>query len=202
MKDLINYIKEHICTACAERKLRLCTTCVEQTLHLFEDLNDDNSIVLQNLQATYKGPESLFIQVPKTYSESDVQIYLDDVLLKQMPGSQDQESTKLFGDNNVKNINDAHFEYDEMSEVSSSTQVFDIAWDKNYDTNIKDDELQVVYIKNIRYIIVFTQFELISVTTDTYEDKLNDIFENTLSDNYKYPFNITLNTDDLIYELK
>ena len=57
-------------------------------------------------------------------------------------------------------------------------------------------------IKNIKYIIVFTQFELVSVTTDTYEDKLNDVFENTVSDNYKYPFNITLNTDDLIYTLK
>lgn len=191
MKTLINYIKEH-----------LCTTCVEQTLHLFEDLDGDNVVVLQNLQATYKGPESLFIQVPKSYSESDIQIYLDDVLLKQMPGSQDQESTKLFGDNNIKNINDAHFEYDEMLEVNSTAQTFDIAWDTNYDNNVKDEELQVVCIKNIKYIIVFTQFELVSVTTDTYEDKLNDIFENTLSDNYKYPFNITLNTDDLIYTLK
>ena len=78
--------------------------------YIKEDLDGDNVVVLKNLQATYKGPESLFVQVPKTYSESDVQIYLDDVLLKQMPGGQDQESTKLFGDNNVKNINDAHFE--------------------------------------------------------------------------------------------
>lgn len=170
--------------------------------YIKEDLDGDNVVVLKNLQATYKGPESLFVQVPKTYSESDVQIYLDDVLLKQMPGGQDQESTKLFGDNNVKNINDAHFEYDEMSEVNSSAPTFDVAWNTDYDTNIKDEELQVVYIKNIKYIIIFTQFELVSVTTDTYEDKLNDIFENTVSDNYKYPFNITLNTDDLIYTLK
>ena len=202
MKNLINYIKEHLCTASAELNKYLCTTCVEQTLHLFEDLNGDNVIVLQNLQATYKGPESLFIQIPKTYSESDVQIYLDDVFLKQLPGGQDQEATKLFGDNNIKNINDSHFEYDEMLEVNTTTSTFDIAWDTNYDTNVKDEELQVVCIKNIKYIIVFTQFELVSVTTDTYEDKLNDIFENTLSDNYKYPFNITLNTDDLIYNLK
>ena len=202
MKNLINYIKEHLCTASAVRNQYLCTTCAEQTLHLFEDLNGDNVIVLQNLQATYKGPESLFIQIPKTYSESDVQIYLDDVFLKQLPGGQDQEATKLFGDNNIKNINDSHFEYDEMLEVNTTTPTFDIAWDTNYDTNVKDEELQVVCIKNIKYIIVFTQFELVSVTTGTYEDKLNDIFENTLSDNYKYPFNITLNTDDLIYNLK
>lgn len=170
--------------------------------YIKEDLDGDNVIVLQNLQATYKGPESLFVQVPKTYSESDVQIYLDDVLLKQMPGGQDQESTKLFGDNNIKNINDAHFEYDEMLEVNSTAPTFDIAWGTNYDNNVKDEEMHVVCIKNIKYIIVFTQFELVSVTTDTYEDKLNDIFENTVSDNYKYPFNITLNTDDLIYTLK
>ena len=89
-----------------------------------------------------------------------------------------------------------------MLEVNSTAPTFDIAWDTNYDNNVKDEELQVVCIKNIKYIIVFTQFELVSVTTDTYEDKLNDIFENTISDNYKYPFSITLNTDDLIYTLK
>lgn len=170
--------------------------------HISEDLNSDNIITLSNLQVTYKGPESLFVQVPTSYSESDVQIYLDDTLLKQMPGSTDQESTKLFGDNNIKNINDAHFEYDEMSEVNSTSQTFDISWDSSYDTNIKDEDLHIVFIKNIKYILLFTQFEMQGVTSENYKEKLEDIFENTINDNYKYPFNITFNVDDLVYSLK
>lgn len=171
------------------------------TEYIKEDLSSDNVVVLQNLQATYKGPESLFVQVPVSYSESDVQIYLDDTILKQMPGSADQESTKLFGDANTKNINDAHFEYDEMNQVEGQ-QVPNIAWDESYDSNVKDDEKIVVNIKNIKYILLFTQFELTSVSSENYKDKLNDLFNNTTNDNYNYPFNITINTDDLIYSLK
>lgn len=173
MKSLVSYIKEEL---------------------------DTSNIVLKNLQIIYKGPENLTIQVPVSYSESDIQIYIEDTLMNKMPGGSEYAKNELFGDNNIKNISDVHFEYDSMDSVSGSNSVYDIGWDESYNPDLKDEELQVINIKNIKYILVFTQFELVSVTTDNYKDKLDEIIDNT-EDSDELPFKITVNTDDLIYQL-
>lgn len=168
--------------------------------YIKEELNNSNNIILKNLQITYKGPENLAIQVPVSFTESDIQVYIEDTLMVKLPGGSEFKDNDIFGANNIKNISDAHLEYNSINNISGNNVQYDIAWDSSYDTSLKDEELQVVNIKNIKYIIVFTQFELISVTTDNYKDKLADIINNTVN-NDNLPFQITVNTDDLIYQL-
>ena len=47
---------------------------------LIKEENEEFSI--NNLVVRYDCPSSLFIQIPSKYSESDMQIYLDDELLE------------------------------------------------------------------------------------------------------------------------
>lgn len=162
---------------------------------ILEELNS-NSITLKNLQATYIGPKTITIQVPKSYVESDIQIYLNDIWLDKLPGGKECDASDLFG-SNIKNITDAEIEWEKIDTIENGSA--EIEWDSSYDTSKRDDEMQVVQITNISYIIEFSQFVLESVTEETYEDKLNDIFNNTISDEYEYPFEITINTSDIIY---
>lgn len=167
--------------------------------YIKEELNT-NTVTLRNLQITYKGPENLFIQVPVSYSESDIQVYIEDTIMKKMPGGADNQSTDIFGSDNIKNISDAHFEYESINNISGSSSSYDIAWDNTYNPDLKDEELHIVCIKNIKYILIFDQFELLSVTAENYQNKLNEILNNSINNTDNLPFNITINTDDVIYQ--
>ena len=76
---------------------------------LVQILNEalDGTQTLNSLEVKWDGPEDLFIQVPESYGESDIQIYMDDTLLPLMPVEAD---TKTLG-KNEKNITDEYFEY-------------------------------------------------------------------------------------------
>lgn len=162
---------------------------------------DSNKVVLKNMQVKYSGPDNIAIQVPVSYSESDIQIYLEDIWLNQLPGGKEAECNEMFG-SNIKNISDAYLEWYSIDTIEDSN-TYDIEWDNSYGSsnsnNSDDTELHIVNIKNISYILEFTQFVLTGVTDETYADKLNDLFEQTVADNYKYPFELSINTANLIF---
>jgi hypothetical protein len=81
MKNLVNYIKESYET------YRLNNVTVKYDVH----------------------PEEFIIEAPETFQESDIQQYLDDKLLEELP-SNIKYSEKFFGKNN-DNIYDIYFEY-------------------------------------------------------------------------------------------
>lgn len=163
---------------------------------LSEELNE-NTVTLQNLQIPYNGPSNLYVQCPKTYNESDLQIYLEDTLLSKFPCGSDCECNDLFGDN-IRNVNDVNFSWDKCDLVENSS-TYDIEWVKDYDKSVEEEDLGTIYISNIKYNLTFSQFILSGVTDETYEDKLNDIVDSSTSDNYEYPFKISVNTSDLLY---
>ncbi len=156
---------------------------------------------LTEVIATYfVQPDELIIQAPETYSESDIQIYLDDKWLNELPSS-DTKSHKLFGVNS-KSISDAHFEYDTFEHFDIEPKDY-IEWDSKYDTsksNNDDIKLEYFRIKNLKYIITFNLFDLTGVDDDTVEEKLKDIFKAAESNNYnKYPIEIKFDEDSLEY---
>ena len=58
---------------------------------------------LNEIEATYNiQPEEIVLQAPETFQESDIQQYMDDMWLNQLPSSQDY-SEKFFGKNNDNN---------------------------------------------------------------------------------------------------
>ena len=67
----------------------------------------DNITKVKNLIVTYKiVPDVVTIALPSNYSESDMQIYIDDKCLDDFPGSNDK-SKEVLG-NNIDDINDAY----------------------------------------------------------------------------------------------
>lgn len=161
-----------------------------------------NTVALRDLVIKYGGPSELSVVVPTSFSDDDVWIYLEDTMLSRLPGGKDAESTSLFGTND-KNIVDTHFEieeivYDENTVTSGSQNM--IEWDKSYNPKKNAEDMKTAKIKDISYIIEFSKFVMKGVTDDTFKDKLDEIINNTISEQYDYPMKLSVNTADITYK--
>lgn len=155
---------------------------------------------LNSVEATYNvQPEEIILQAPETFQESDIQQYMDDMWLNQLPSSQDY-SEKFFGKNN-DSISDVHFEYDTFEHIDIEPREY-IEWDPKYDVKKSGDDIKLDYfkIKNLRYIIDFDRFDLVDVDDDNVEEKLIDIFRaSESSKENEYPIEIQFDEDSLEY---
>ena len=166
---------------------------------LIKEENEEFSI--NNVVVRYDCPSSLFIQIPSKYSESDMQMYLDDELLEKLPGSS-QLAKKFFGKNN-ENIIDAYFEYDSISQAMSKEQKADLVWDEKYDNSVKDSsELTIYQISNLKYIIEFEKFSFNNTIDDTkVRETLENLLQTTVSNSInKYPIEISLNNSNITFD--
>lgn len=164
-----------------------------------EENNEELSI--NNVIVRYDCPSILFIQVPLNYSESDIQIYLDDKLLNKLPGS--LELSKKFFGKNSENITDVYFEYNSISQAMGKDQKVDLLWDEKYDNNVKDSSELVVYqISNLKYTIEFDKFSFINNNNDTNViEILKKILQTTVSNSInKYPIEISLNNSNITFD--
>ena len=154
---------------------------------------------VENLKLVFNvKPEEFYLNAPETYSESDIQIYIGDVLLKELPADNDKYS-KLLG-KNVENINDAYFEYDKFEHMQDSdVDEFNLEWDQYYDEKHNEDKLDVYKITNLRYVIMFDEFEILDDSDDT-RKTLDEIFHKLDSSNInKYPVEIEYDSKQLEY---
>ena len=166
---------------------------------LLKEENEEFSI--NNVIVRYDCPSSLFIQIPSKYSESDMQMYLDDELLDKLPGSS-QLAKKFFGKNS-ENIIDAYFEYDSISQAMGKEQKADLVWDDKYDSTIKDSsELTIYQISNLKYIIEFEKFSFDNTVDDTnVRETLENLLQTTVSNSInKYPIEISLNNSNITFD--
>lgn len=149
------------------------------------------------------SPEEFYINAPETYSESDIQIYLIDRLLPELP-SEDRKYSKLLGKND-KNISDSYFEYDKFEHFSKddSTDVeLNLEWEKEYDEN-NDEVLDIFKFTKLKYIITFDEFEYKDDDNSNDEDTINKIFSKFDSSNInKYPVEIKFEPSLLEYDEK
>lgn len=162
---------------------------------------DNEQFVIDNLVVRYDCPASFFIQIPTSYSESDMQIYLDDELLDKLPGST-QLAKKFFGKNS-ENIIDAYFEYDSIAQAMGKDQKADMVWDEKYDSNIKDSsELTIYQISNLKYTLEFDKFSFDNTINDAnVRETLENLMQTTVS-NYvnKYPIELSLNNSNITFD--
>ena len=162
---------------------------------------DNEQFAINNLAVRYDCPASFFIQIPASYSESDMQIYLDDELLDKLPAST-QLSKKFFGKNS-ENIIDAYFEYDSIAQAMGKDQKADMVWDEKYDSNVKDSsELTIYQISNLKYTIEFDKFSFDNTINDTnVRETLENLMQTTVS-NYvnKYPIDLSLNNSNITFD--
>lgn len=161
---------------------------------------NSNTLTLRDLMIKYSGPSELYATVPVSFSDDDVWIYLEDTMLGKMPGGGEAEATSLFGSNG-KNIADAHFEIGGIEyDDSGAPGGVQIEWDKSYDPKKNPEDTKTAKIKDISYIIEFSKFEMVGVTDETFKDKLAETVNNTVSDNYDYPMELSVNTADITYK--
>ena len=155
---------------------------------------------LNSVEATFNvQPEEIILQAPETFQEADIQQYMDDMWLNQLPSGQDY-SEKFFGKNN-DNIIDAHFEYDTFEHIDIEPKEF-IEWDAKFDVKKTKDDVKLDYfkIKNLKYIIEFDRFDMVDVTDDTVEEKLIDVFKAAdSSKENEYPIEIQFDEKSLEY---
>ena len=142
----------------------------------------------------------IIFKVPEVYSEDDFQIYLQDMYLKDLPGSED--NAKDFFKNNSENIFDVVFEYDKYEKSNEEEKDF-IDWDTNYDDKVNSDETKFAYVKvyGLKYIIKFDSFDIKEETEDKIHDTLVDIFktcENTKE--HDWPLQLTLDEKNIKYK--
>lgn len=155
---------------------------------------------LTEVIATYfVQPDEIILQAPETYDESDIQIYMDDMWLKELP-SNPENAEKAFGIN-ADSITDAHFEYDTFEHLDVEPKEY-IEWDAEYDskTSNNDTKLEYFKLKNLKYIITFDRFDLTDVNDNNVKHELNKIFKAAQS-NYenKYPIEIQFDEYSLKY---
>lgn len=166
---------------------------------LIKEENEEFSI--HNVVVRYDCPSNLFIQIPSKYSESDMQIYLDDELLDKLPGS--MQLAKNFFGKNSDNITDTYFEYDSIAQAMGKDQKADLVWDEKYDNSINDSSELIIYqISNLKYIIEFEKFSFDSTIDDTnVRETLENLLQTTVS-NYinKYPIEISLNNSNITFD--
>lgn len=166
---------------------------------LVKEENEEFSI--NNVVVRYDCPSNFFIQIPFKYSESDMQIYLDDELLDKLPGS--IELSKKFFGKNSDNIIDAYFEYDSIAQAMGKDQKADLVWDEKYDSSIENSsELTIYQISNLKYTIEFEKFSFDNTIDDTnVRETLENLLQTTVSNSInKYPIEISLNNSNITFD--
>ena len=149
-----------------------------------------SALKLKNVRVIYRViPDIFTVGVPNNYSESDMQVYLDDKCLDEFPGSNDQ-SKKVLG-NNIDEINDAYFEYKRFEASDKPSDKVTLEWDPKYDANNTLDTFTYYTVEELKYILDFSEFNLKNV--DNIEEGLRKIFETFNSgETTDYPLQIEL----------
>lgn len=157
------------------------------------------TVNLEDVKVIYDGPIEYYIQAPINYSESDLQIYLEDVLLPKLPGSMSNAS-KYFGAN-ADSISNRYIEYDSIVLSEGNAPRIDLNWDSTDGEVQQNAELVVFQVKNLKYVIEFDTFKLQNVTEDNYNSKLESIFMASIPsdvDGLSLPIRISLNPSNIL----
>lgn len=153
---------------------------------IFEEL--ENEIEITDLEAIFSTKSgNLLIQVPDNYNEDNIQMYMDDLCMPQMP-TNETDGPDLFGEVNYSNIIDVYFKYDNLTLPEDATLKPDLEFNKRFDVNSDKNAKLIVYsLENIQYIIKFDKFILNSIK-NTSENKLLENFFKSIDSNKLHPW--------------
>lgn len=172
MKQLVEYMKESLAT--------------NSPFILNEDR--DQTIRLNDFEASWKvkDPENrkgiFVIEVPEDYTDDDINQYISDLLLESMP-SDDNLAKEYFGAN-ADNIIDARFEFEKKEDAKDGLHCT-FEFDKSLDDSYKgeQDNLKKYALENLRFIVDWSEFDVVNTSDDGLLYDLWDIFKRTRSSN-------------------
>lgn len=173
MKQLVEYMKESLAT--------------NSPFALNEDR--DQTIRLNDFEASWKvkDPENrkgiFVIEVPEDYSDDDINQYISDLLLESMPS--DNNLAKEYFGSNMDNIIDARFEFEKKEDAKDGLHCTFNFFDKSLDDNYKgeQDNLVKYALENLRFIVDWSEFDVVNTSDDGLMYDLWDIFKRTRSSN-------------------
>lgn len=167
--------------------------------YISEVAADGGETTLNKVTVTFKFPEDTVIEAPVMYGIEDISIYLEDTLLPKLPGGEESDASKLFGDN-IKNITDMYLNYDSFDNADGGAA--DIKWNRSYNPSKNSAEMKTVRMTGLSYIIEFSKF-VISGITDKSDaaDKMYDIMEYAArnNDGDKETPALTIDKEDVKY---
>lgn len=166
-----------------------------------EYIMESENTRLNYVTVTYDcHPTEYYISAPESYQESDVQQYMNDKLLNELPSSQNYAD--IFFGVNADNIYDAYFEYTDFSREETTSEHVDLPWDSHYVVKPEnaEDKLNVFKVTNLKYIIKFDRFDLVNVSSTNIQKTLEQIFDTTVSNDINnYPIELSLNNENIKY---
>lgn len=155
-----------------------------------------NNYRLDEVKVVYdiitNSKKELWLTAPSKFSESDIQLYIDDTLINQLPCG--AKLSKEFFGKNCDNISDAYFQYESFEHIQENySGHIDIPWDDHY---AKAENLDYFKIKNMQFVIVFDRFDVLDGNDDNIKETLDNIFKRTESSNINnYPIDIIYNPE-------
>lgn len=172
MKQLVEYMKESLAT--------------NSPFVLNEDR--DQTIRLNDFEASWKvkDPENrkgiFVIEVPEDYTDDDINQYISDLLLESMP-SGDDLAKEYFGAN-ADNIIDTRFEFEKKEDAKDGLHCT-FEFDKSLDDSYKgeQDNLKKYALENLRFIVDWSEFDVVNTSDDGLLYDLWDVFKRTKSSN-------------------
>ena len=148
----------------------------------------DEIIKVKNLRVTYSTNKTTVVEVPNSYSENDMQIYLDDTLLDKLPCATD-ESKEALGDN-YDEIGDAYFTYSKFTASDEKPSNVTINFDNHYDSNAAKEKMYYS-LDELKYIVEFSEFNLKNIEESKIKEEIESIFASFESNSEnKYPIEI------------
>ena len=103
--------------------------------HIYDALEDKDTVEVKNLVVTWITKDKVYVESPEKYSESDLQIYLDDIMLDELPGGKTY-AEKFFGKKKK----------DETKETENKVDV--IVNDKTENEEYDENEMKDVEVVN------------------------------------------------------
>ena len=164
-------------------------------------LEDYKTFRVKDLEIRYNCmPDQEYIKfyVPETYSEDDLQIYLQDMYFKKLPASEDN-AEEYFGAN-ASNIYDVLFEYDTYEKGVEGGDCVD--WDPNIDNkhDIEKEDFNYVQIKGLQYVINFDKFDLKDENESDIDNTIKEIFTAVETHNDDFPLVLKLDEKHIKYK--
>lgn len=163
--------------------------------HILDYINEaldsedtDVIIKVKNLRVTYSTNKQTTIEVPSSYSESDMQIYMDDILLDKLPCAT-EDSKEALGDN-YDEIGDAYFTYSKFSATDEKPSKITIEYDTHYDDKAPKERLYYT-LEDLKYVVEFSEFNLKNIDESNLKQEIEDIFKSFESNaENRYPIEI------------
>ena len=143
----------------------------------------------------------IVVEVPVSYSEDDITIYMGDKLFNNLPA--DKQYSKQFFGKNEEHIFDVYFEYDgfEHNDETNHKEP-NLEWDSHYDKNINNQDVELENFKLIRLklVVKFDRFDIQYGSDDNAPKVLEEVFMATVSnDENEYSLELTLDPENIEY---